>query len=993
MTTAILSISTPSLQLIAMKSVVILWREKQIGNSSFVKMSEELQYLTDDAGIGQITLPICEDGERYQVRIRQAGDIVYAAKFYFTENAQLSVIQNNPVYRDPHIIVVTPNKVMVSDVSGKPSASAITADELSQLSAINFNIKNKLAGIDSIISGIGDDIDGIDSVLSGIDSSIDALDSAFAQLNDDYEQLNTHVSGIDSAISHINDTLSAYDSRLDAIESMTGGGFISSDTPNALKQGADHKLFVDSIDTSVFQQKESNKGLYPDSDKSLVSEYGKFKNWVIPSDLGLEKHYTDINIQYFPQKLILKNSANDTVGGVFLQYKHSYDVGRDTYYCYFNQNAVHIFTTNSGIVSYSDYTGLSLSQVDGLWEGRHSLAYVTNISFNQFLTANNPVLALAERCNVLQVKLSKLSDNQAQFDPVGAIYVPKQVDELWKGTFDNLPALKSAIPVGQAGWRAHVDPVGSNVSVALWDHTENDWVISGTASVVISNNQGNSATQGTDGGVYVYLGNYVQKDGIKVLSDFNFDAGSKAKVDSLGNYYATNQIWNWPTDGTFAQFLAQYVKNTYASGVKHHFVILDGQTFNEQFAIDSVDLRHMVIRTQTYSTACNVDCSGFDYKLSYRSFINVQNCIGGQIYGKFQDANPSAPLNVLSGKDVNGIRVNSPGISLNEGSNYLSLTGFKMQSWIENYSGDTSGNSVSISGCIDLRILNPKNNPSFNVVGYTSYNATHAITVSGGAASLTLGANVAFTVDSDTAVSVYQGSGLGQSVSISAKGELIVGTLTNGFTLSSSSRLTLLKIGSGEYNQFNESTIPAANKMPSVEIWHTDFNVKMRSNGTYWIPLSAFRVYSSEGTDQVTNSATNALLKAIPVPFKYLGDKGRIRIRWAVDQLGATGTNYFNVGINNAASMTGVTNFYSRSTTNGSLKGMGTKTLESHSRTKHYAAISNTPFDDVIGTSALQWTFDTTNMTYIIFSAAAPSTDSVTLQYASIEIMPMFSGA
>lgn len=967
MTMAILTIKTAMLQLLAMESVVILWRETHVGDSSFVKVGEEYQSLTDDAGIAALTLPVCALNERYQVRIRQAGDIVYAARFYLVEDAALHVIQNNPVFKDPHIISVTSDKVLVSDEKGKPAASSITTDELEKLQGIDVNIAHKFSEMDSILSGMGDDMDDMDSVLSGMDSAIRAMDSAFIQLNEDIEQLNAFSDGVDSVLSAMNDTLEGFDIRLD---NLAAG----------------------------------------QADKQAVAEYSQFKNWVFPSNLGLEKHYTDINIQYFPQKLILQNSLNDTVGGVFLQYKHSYDVGHDTFYCYFNENAVHIFSSNSGVFVFSDYSGLSLSQVDTLWHNRHTLSYAFNNSFNQFLMANNPVLALAERCDVWQVKLSKLGDNQAQFDSFGAIYVPTQTNELFKGTHPSLDVLKAAFPVGQSGWSAHVDPIGKTASLALWDVTENDWVISGTVSIVVSKDLGNAATNGTDGGVFVSLQNYVQKDGTKVLSDFNFDAASKAKVDGLGNYYTMPPTWYWPTDGTFAQFLAQYVKNTYANGVKHHFVILDGYTFNEQFVIDSVDLRNMVIRTQTYSTVCNVDCSNFGYVLSnvvtdfgsmvsYRSFITIQNCIGGQIYGKFQDANPSAPNNVVSGKNVHAMRINSPGILLNNGNDYLSLTGFKMQSWIENYSGNFSGNSLVISGCTDLHIINPKNNPWFNVVGNTSYNATHAITVKGGAATLTLGSNVAFSVDSDTAVSIYQGSNLQQSVSITAKGELVLGTLTYGFTLSSASRLTLLKIGSGEYNQFNENTIPAANKMPSVEIWHTDFNVKMRSNGSYWIPLSAFICAAEEPLIDGATATTNTKFYSKIIPFKYVGDKGQVEIFWNINGTGSisnTKTVSLSVSATDAIGDTIATRQCNSSL---NIASSNHKVITSIAFNKHKTAAV---FSTVLGTTAssapTNLTYDNRTMNYLVFSyylsaAALSAGEKVTLDSYSVKITPGFSGA
>lgn len=88
----------------------------------------------------------------------------------------------------------------------------------------------------------------------------------------------------------------------------------------------------------------------------------------------------------------------------------------------------------------------------------------------------------------------------------------------------------------------------------------------------------------------------------------------------------------------------------------------------------------------------------------------------------------------------------------------------------------------------------------------------------------------------------------------------------------------LAKLGIRRFlKEVDENTIPAANTVPSgYEVWHSTFNVTLRSNGTRWLAKSPFIAAQAVRTDQVVGTATESLLHSVDISaaVRYMGPKG-----------------------------------------------------------------------------------------------------------------------
>ena len=71
--------------------------------------------------------------------------------------------------------------------------------------------------------------------------------------------------------------------------------------------------------------------------------------------------------------------------------------------------------------------------------------------------------------------------------------------------------------------------------------------------------------------------------------------------------------------------------------------------------------------------------------------------------------------------------------------------------------------------------------------------------------------------------------------------------------------------------EYDHASLPAAASVPGLEVWNTTYSVKMRSNGTRWIPLAPFRVYANSGYLTVTNTTTQTTIASFTIPGGLLG--------------------------------------------------------------------------------------------------------------------------
>lgn len=85
--------------------------------------------------------------------------------------------------------------------------------------------------------------------------------------------------------------------------------------------------------------------------------------------------------------------------------------------------------------------------------------------------------------------------------------------------------------------------------------------------------------------------------------------------------------------------------------------------------------------------------------------------------------------------------------------------------------------------------------------------------------------------------------------------------------------------GFSRVKEYSENNMPLANSVSNgTEVFNTTYQVKMRSNGTKWIPLSVFSFYAADVADEVTNTTDIVLLREIELPQKYIGKNGRVSL-------------------------------------------------------------------------------------------------------------------
>lgn len=78
---------------------------------------------------------------------------------------------------------------------------------------------------------------------------------------------------------------------------------------------------------------------------------------------------------------------------------------------------------------------------------------------------------------------------------------------------------------------------------------------------------------------------------------------------------------------------------------------------------------------------------------------------------------------------------------------------------------------------------------------------------------------------------------------------------------------------------YTEQELPDADSVAvGTEVFNTTYQVKMRSNGTKWIPLSHFSFYAADVSDEITGTTDLVLMREIDLPQKYIGKNGRISL-------------------------------------------------------------------------------------------------------------------
>jgi hypothetical protein len=165
----------------------------------------------------------------------------------------------------------------------------------------------------------------------------------------------------------------------------------------------------------------------------------------------------------------------------------------------------------------------------------------------------------------------------------------------------------------------------------------------------------------------------------------------------------------------------------------------------------------------------------------------------------------------------------------------------------------------------------------------------------------------------------------------------------------------------------------------------------MRSNGTHWIPLSPFRVIG-EIIDYPSAATTETIIKSIEVPFKYVGNKGRLMINYGTTFTGtSSNTNNLRMYINTNNTVSGATKISERLSSAG-LNLTNTRVINSGSFTNH-ATSPQAPTGVDVAFSPVYYTYSNLTATHLLFTAACSglTSDTITLKSVFIDIMPCFS--
>jgi hypothetical protein len=203
-------------------------------------------------------------------------------------------------------------------------------------------------------------------------------------------------------------------------------------------------------------------------------------------------------------------------------------------------------------------------------------------------------------------------------------------------------------------------------------------------------------------------------------------------------------------------------------------------------------------------------------------------------------------------------------------------------------------------------------------------------------------------------------------------------------------------VGRGDDASFTQAGMPSASAVASgTVVYNSTYNVRMRSNGTRWVPMGPFTVDQNTRSDVVTGTIAESLMHSVDVSdaVRYMGSKGRLVITggWTLTSNSNAKNCYIRIGT--AAGTAGTLIFGSAATgtsgtvANKTIYARGSETLQASSAT---ASGANGAAGGVVLMSTLN--FAPGGSTVVVSFLAAPvgSGDTVTLNWYSIVIEPGF---
>lgn len=231
-----------------------------------------------------------------------------------------------------------------------------------------------------------------------------------------------------------------------------------------------------------------------------------------------------------------------------------------------------------------------------------------------------------------------------------------------------------------------------------------------------------------------------------------------------------------------------------------------------------------------------------------------------------------------------------------------------------------------------------------------------------------------------------------------------VGTITgNSFTIPASTQVipsgsrvvftgwTYRLLGVPTYSDSAMDSSKTTSTVNTVLAFNADYKVLMRNDGTRWIPQAPFKVWQAPSSF-TWSSTTEGLAWSVPVPFKYLGTTGRLRIRISATFTGTTtNNNWVSIRINNTGTLSGTAIWVRAS--NGLWVGnagfIADFEISSNSATSHIICASGGLANGQSAAPTIL-TYDTTSVTHVVFSATTSGLNSDTwvINQAWIEIIP-----
>lgn len=188
--------------------------------------------------------------------------------------------------------------------------------------------------------------------------------------------------------------------------------------------------------------------------------------------------------------------------------------------------------------------------------------------------------------------------------------------------------------------------------------------------------------------------------------------------------------------------------------------------------------------------------------------------------------------------------------------------------------------------------------------------------------------------------------------------------------------------------EYNEASMPLATTVPlGTEVFNTTYQVKLRSNGTRWIPLAPFTVYSATLSDSVTGTTSAVLMREVELPFKYIGAKGSVRWFFAGEN-----TNNANGKVMRVHLFDGTTSFKTYdSTTTTTGRTRSKSVLVTDQEYNFYCSNNNGGLSDSSTSNASsQQLAPTTSLTLQVFGSLVNASDTVTLTRLVVQIISGF---